>query len=316
MSKRIPALILAALLLAGCAAKQQSASRTVFAMDTVMNFTVYGGKSAESALDSAVREVYRLDALLARGVPGSAVYAYNHGEEPNEELAALLALSDEISAAADGAFDPYLGGALDLWGFGSGAGEHRVPTDAELADVSRLLDFGGVAKGYAGQRAREVLRQNGVKSAVIDLGGDVALLGKKPDGSEWHIAIRDPNDTSSYLGTLASSGDCYVATSGVYERYFEENGVRYHHILDPKTLRPAESELVSATVICERGVWADALATAVCVMGTEKALQMRRALAETAPFDLVLVTNDGRAFYTCGGFVPADASRYTFRQVS
>lgn len=316
MQKRIPALFLAALLLVGCAAKPQPASRTVFAMDTVMNLTVYGGKNAEGALDPAVREIYRLDALLARGEPNSAVYAYNRGEAAGEELAGLLAVSDEIEQAANGAFDPYLGGVLDLWGFGSGAGEHRVPTDAELSEAPRLLDFGGIAKGYAGQRVCEVLRQSGIKSAVIDLGGDVALLGKKADGSDWRVAIRDPGDTSAYLGVLQTTGDCYVATSGVYERYFEENGVRYHHILDPQTLRPADSELVSATVICERGVWADALATAVCVLGTERALEMRRALAETVPFDLIVVTADGNALYTCGGFTPEAGARYDFRQVS
>lgn len=309
-------LLLAVLLLSGCGAPAQEAqSRTVFAMDTVMNLTAYG-KHADEALAAAVREVYRLDALLARGVEGSAVYAYNHGGTENDELRELLAVADAINASTDGAFDPYLGGVLDLWGFGSGAGEHHVPTDAEFAAAERLLDLGGIAKGYAGQRVCEALRENHVSSAVVDLGGDVALLGKKPDGSSWRIAIKDPGDTSAYLGVLQSPGDRYVATSGVYERFFEENGIRYHHILDPRTGFPADSALVSATVICENGVWADALATAVCVLGAEQSLQMRQSLDETMPFDLIVVTEDGHALYTCDDFTPAEGNDYVYEKVS
>ena len=313
MQKRIFALLLTVVLLTGCSAGSEPQTKTVFAMDTVMNLTAYG-RRAEAGLGAAISEVYRLDALLARGVETSAVYAYNHGGDADDELSQLLALADSIAAATNGAFDVYLGGALDLWGFGSGAGSHHVPTDAELANAARLLDLGGVAKGYAGQRVREVLRANGVASAVIDLGGDVALLGNKADGSQWRVAIKDPAD-GGFLGVLETDGDSYVATSGVYERYFEENGVRYHHILDPRTLRPAESALVSATVICENGVWADALATAVCVLGADDALALRRSLADSTPFDMILITDDGRVLYTCDSFTP-QADGYAYEQVS
>ncbi|MBO4915060.1 MAG: FAD:protein FMN transferase [Oscillospiraceae bacterium] len=316
MKKRISALIFAmVLLLAGCAAKpEESASRTVFAMDTIMNLTVYASDPAP-ALDAAVREIYRLDAMLARGTEGSEVYRYNHGGAREGELDELLTLAENIRDSSGGAFDPYLGALLDLWGFGSGAGEHRVPSDEELADVSALLDLGGIAKGYAGQRVLEVLKKNGVSRAVVDLGGDVALLGKKPDGSDWHVAIRDPGE-GNYLGILSTSGSKYIATSGVYERFFEENGIRYHHILDPRTGRPAESGLVSATVICESGVWADALATAVCVLGVEDSLALRDSLADTVKFDIIIVTEDGRAIYTCDGLEPDESSGYAFERAS
>ena len=313
VSGRTLAVLLAALLLAGCGAPREARAKTVFAMDTVMNLSAYG-KSADAALEAAEREIYRLDAMLARGVEGSAVYACNHGAAPEGELAELLALAEEIGAAADGAFDPYLGGVLDLWGFGSGAGEHRVPTETELSEAPRLLDLGGVAKGYAGQRVCDILREGGATGAVVDLGGDVALFGQKPDVSAWRVAVKDPAG-GAYLGVLESEGGRYIATSGVYERFFEQNGVRYHHILDPRTGRPAESGLVSATVICESGVWADALATAVCVMGAEQALQMRAALAETTPFDVILVTADGRVLYTCEGFVPDAGNGYACERV-
>ncbi len=311
MQKRILALLLAVLLLAGCGgAPAEPFARTVFAMDTIMNLTVYG-KRADAATDAAARELYRLDARLARGVEGSAVYAFNHGEPADGELAELLVLADGIAAATNGAFDPYLGGVLDLWGFGSGAGEHRVPTDDELAEAPELLDLGGIAKGLAGQLLCEELRKNGVGSAILDLGGDVALLGKKPGGSDWRVAVKDPGG-GGYLGVLQTPGDRYIATSGVYERFFEADGVRYHHILDPKTRRPADSGIVSATVICENGAWADALATAVCVLGAEGALALRGSLAETTPFDLILVTGDGRVLYTCDGFAPENENGYAY----
>ena len=309
-------LVLMTCLLPGCAShsKEEPRSRVVFAMDTVMTLTEYG--QDETVLDEAERELYRLDALLARGTQGSAVYVFNHGGEPDAELSELLALSEEISAATGGSFDPYLGAVLDLWGFGSGAGEHRVPTAEELANAPRLLDLGGIAKGYAGQRMLELLSGSGVTSAVVDLGGDVALLGRKPDGSNWRVAVKDPGDPGAFLGVLETAGGVYVATSGVYERFFEENGTVYHHILDPKTDYPAGSGVVSATVICESGVWADALATAVCVLGAEDALALRERLADRITFDLILVTGNGQVRYTSAGFAPGTGNGYHYEQVA
>ena len=337
MSKRLAALLLAALLLAGCGARDTApAAATVFCMDTVMNLTAYG-KNAPDALRDVEAELERLDALLARGTEGSAVYTLNHeGSVIDGEVADLLRASGTISEACDEAFDPTVAALLDLWGFGSGAGEHRVPSHAEIAevlshvgakhahidgeqvllDLPTQLDLGGIAKGWAGARAREKLSENGVTSAVLDLGGDVALLGSKPDGASWRVAIRDPAEGGSYLGVLETPGDQFIMTSGVYERYFEENGVRYHHILDPKTGYPASSDLVSATVVCEDGVWADALATACCVLGAEESLALRQHLADTMAFDLLLVTDGGEVRYTCEGFEPETGSGYTYEKVS
>ena len=303
------------LLLSGCGAASATRSSMVFAMDTVMNLTVYG-RSGKAALADAEKELYRLERMLARGVEGSAVYVYNHeGRVESGELQALLAHAEEIGGATAGAFDVHLGGVLDVWGFGSGAGEYHVPTAEELSAAPRLLDLGGVAKGYAGERLLEIMKDRGVPAAVLDLGGDVALWGSKPDEA-WNIAIADPTPGVDYLGVLQADGGRFIMTSGVYERYFEENGVRYHHVIDPKTRRPADSGLVSVTVICESGVWADALATACCVMGAERALALRESLADTMPFDLILVDADGRVRYTCEGFVPEPGNNYVYEKVS
>ena len=308
--------LIVSLTLSGCGAGTDAAhSNMVFAMDTVMNLTVYG-KNGKAALADAEYELYRLDALLARGVEGSEVYVYNHeGRVEGGELQALLNRAEEIGEATSGAFDAYLGGVLDLWGFGSGAGEYRVPAAEELSVAPRLLDLGGIAKGYAGERMFQVMKDRGVLAAVLDLGGDVALWGGKLDGP-WRVAIADPTPGVDYLGVLETEGDRFVMTSGVYERYFEENGVRYHHVIDPRTRLPADSGLVSVTVVCGNGVWADALATACCVMGEERALKLREDLADTMAFDLILVDMDGRVLYTCEEFSPEPESEYTYEKLS
>ena len=155
--------------------------------------------------------------------------------------------------------------------------------------------------------------------ATLDLGGDVFVMGRKTDGSDWRIAVKDPADTESYLGVV-SAADKFIVTSGVYERYFEENGVRYHHILDPKTGCPAESGLVSVTVLCENGAWADALSTACFVLGPDGALALRDDLADQGTdFELILVTDDGRVLYTDGladAFTPNDESGYTYEALA
>ena len=320
MRSRITAiwLVLALMVsLSGCARpaapSADARTRTVMAMDTVMNLSVCGGD--DDTLQSLEDEILRLDALLARGVTGSAVSRLNGIGSVNDTTVSYLLLeSRKIAEATGGAFDPTVAPVLELWGFGSGALEHRVPSEEELSAALEsvgidqihiegaqvaledgAVDLGGIAKGWCAQRMRDLCLSHGAESAVLDPGGDVSLVGSKPDGSPWRVAIRDPE--GGFLGVLAAE-DCCIMTSGVYERYFEENGVRYHHIIDPATGRPADSGLVSATVICSDGVWADALATALCVMGADRTL----ALHETCPvaFDCILVTEDGRVLYTDG----------------
>ena len=343
---RAAALLALCLLLSGCGGKQaaEPVRRTVFAMDTVMNLTAYGGRG-EAALDEAERELHRLDALLARGLETSAVYQLNsRGAADDETVAFLLGELLEVSEATEGAFDPTVAPVLELWGFGSGAGEHRVPSEEELAAALAELgaeniqidgahtalakgavDLGGAAKGYAGRRVTEIMSAAGVESAVIDLGGDVALLGGRPDGDPWRVAVKDPAEESRFLGVLEAK-DCFVVTSGVYERFFEENGAVYHHIIDPATGCPAHSDLVSATVIApntdaRQGVWADALATAACVMGSEKTLALLDRLnGENTEnnFEMILVTGDGRVLCTAGlagRFTPETGTGYDYEQL-
>ena len=205
----------------------------------------------------------------------------------------------------------------------TGCGKVALEKTADGWTVTLLdgaqLDLGGIAKGYAADLLRAQLEKEGVTSATLDLGGDVFVMGRKTDGSDWRIAVKDPADTESYLGVV-SAADKFIVTSGVYERYFEENGVRYHHILDPKTGCPAESGLVSVTVLCENGAWADALSTACFVLGPDGALALRDDLADQGTdFELILATDDGRVLYTdglAGAFTPNDESGYTYEALA
>lgn len=350
MKRQLAALLLTifALSLTACGeTATESETRTVYAMDTVMNLTVYG-ENAAAALESAEKELHTLDeAVLSRTAEGSELYALNtsNGETfeygADDILPTLIETALTISDATDGAFDPTLAPVLDAWGFTKDS--RRVPSADELKELlshtgcgkvalektadgwtvtlldGAQLDLGGIAKGYAADLLRAQLEKEGVTSATLDLGGDVFVMGRKTDGSDWRIAVKDPADTESYLGVV-SAADKFVVTSGVYERYFEENGVRYHHILDPKTGCPAESGLVSVTVLCGNGAWADALSTACFVLGPDGALALRDDLADQGTdFELILVTDDGRVLYTDGladTFTPNDESGYTYEALA
>ena len=322
MKRQLAALLLTifALSLTACGeTAAESETRTVYAMDTVMNLTVYG-ENAAAALESAEKELHTLDeAVLSRTAEGSELYALNasNGETveygADDILPALIETALTISDATEGAFDPTLAPVLDAWGFTKD--ERRVPSADELEE---LLGHTGCGK-VALEKTADGWTVTLLDGAQLDLGGDVFVMGRKTDGSDWRIAVKDPADTESYLGVV-SAADKFIVTSGVYERYFEENGVRYHHILDPKTGCPAESGLVSVTVLCENGAWADALSTACFVLGPDGALALRDDLADQGTdFELILATDDGRVLYTDGladAFTPNDESGYTYEALA
>ena len=243
----------------------------------------------------------------------------------SEETAALLEEALLVSRATDGAFDISLYPVTELWGFSTG--EYRVPEAEELKEtlarcgyekisVSRAQDgsgstlgfavprmaigLGAIGKGYTSQRLADLLSAHGVTSALLNLGGNVQAVGNRPDGKPWRIAIRHPEEGSDYLGILSVSDEA-VVTSGGYERFFEKDGVTYHHILDPDTGYPAESGILSATVICTDGTCADALSTAVFVMGREKAEALWQSFRGTEDaFDMILFLRDGTLAVTEG----------------
>ena len=227
----------------------------------------------------------------------------------------LLTAALSASERTGGAFDPTVYPLVKLWGFTDEL--RKVPSPDERAEAlnhvgiqnvslsgttvtlaeGSMLDFGGIAKGYAAERCAELLAQAGVEAALLSLGGNVQTLGSKPDGTLWTVGIANPEAPSEAIAKLTFSGSKALVTSGGYQRYFEENGVRYHHILDPKTGCPAESGLTSVTVLADSGTLADALSTALFVMGLDRATDFWRASDD---FDAVFLTDSGEIYATEG----------------
>ena len=330
--KRLLPLLLVLALLAGCGTASKSTD-TVYAMDTVMTLTVYG-KNGETALMDGTKEIHRLDMLLSATLESSEIYRINQERSAtvSRETGLLIQRALEIAEMTDGAFDPTVYPLMKAWGFASENGEnnYRVPENVEsllsLVDYRKLhlqeitagedagefqatfpatepmgLDLGGIAKGYTSQKVLETIRSAGADTAVISLGGNVGVMGTKPDGTPWTVAIRNPNgEENDYLATLSLSGQeqpQYVITSGGYERYFEQDGVCYHHILDPSTGYPADTGLLSVTVVSSDGTLADALSTALFVMGGDKAQAFWRQHSDE--FDMILY--DGTTLYVTPG---------------
>jgi len=308
------ALLILSMLLTGCASKPTPIEQRFMAMDTYMHFTIYGDNTAAVR---AQEELLHLDRLLSVTDEGSEVYAVNHRtaqtQELSPELTALLEQALILARQTRGAFDPTVYPVVRAWGFTSSP--YRVPEEEELAALLPLvghekavldgqsltlpadmqLDFGGIAKGWAGDRAAQLLRGSGVTSAILRLGGNIHTIGTKPDGSLWNIGIEDP-DTGGTLGTL-SVADLAVITSGSYQRFFTSNGQTYHHIIDPATGYPATSGLTSVTVVGKHGARCDALSTALFVMGLEDAAQFWR---EQGNFEAIFVSEDGTVSITAG----------------
>ena len=296
----------------------QEASRQVFAMDTFMELKAYG-PAPEDALAEAEEILAGLDRALSVTNSQSDIYRVNHGDGTpvtvSADTAEVLQRGLELSGALGDSLDLTIYPVLRAWGFTTG--EYRVPEQAELdgllayVDDSQVklegqsvtlpqgteLDLGSVAKGWAGDRCADLLRERGVTSALLNLGGStIRTLGVKPDGSNWRIAIQDPEDPEGYAGIL-ELGEGAVDTSGGYERWFEENGTVYWHILDPKTGFPAKSGLISVTVITEDSFTGDGLSTALFVMGKEQAIAYWRAHRD---FEFVLIDDSGALWVSPG----------------
>lgn len=295
-----------------------TASKQIFAMDTYMKVDAYG-KNAKEAVEAAEAEIHRLDELLSTGDTTSEVACLNRSGKGilSEDTKYLLQRSIEMYHDTDGVFDITIYPVMRLWGFTDQ--NFQVPDDKALSaalenvnaskidfneqDSSILtppaveIDFGGIAKGYTSQRVVDILRSYGIEHAMINLGGNIEVIGSKTDGSKWKIGVKDPKNTANYIGVISTS-DMAVVTSGGYERFFEEEGIRYHHIIDPRTGYPANNGLASVTIVCQDGTLADGLSTSLFVMGVEDGIDFWRKHKDQ--FEFVFYTEDEKLMISDG----------------
>lgn len=321
--KRLVFIALALTLLAGCGTTEYSTD--FFAMNTVMRITGRGA-SAQETVVAAEQAVNALDRLLSRTREESEIWALNHAGgawvEVSDETLAVLTTALTVAEQTDGAYDPTVAPLTDLWQIGTE--DAHVPTQAAIDDAlqtvdyhnvevdgSRVrllngaqLDLGGVAKGWAGGN---VLAPSSLEGGLLELGGNISCFGRKQGGSTvWTVGVADPDASIELMATLKLENACAV-TTGDYERYFEENGVRYHHVFDPETGYPADTGLRSVTVVMDYadGGLADGYSTALFVMGLDEGLDFCAehglAAAFIADDKTVYVTDALRDAFTLTG---------------
>lgn len=306
------------LALPGCGSVTAT-EKQLFAMNSAVSIKAYG-KSAEAGLESAASVINSLGVALDPKRDGSTAYTINNSQGQSivvtGQVAEMLLIAQQVHALSGGDFDPTVYPLVKAWGFVDG--RYTVPSEAEIesllqkvgfssVSISAMADtdsylltmpagmeltFASVARGCAAMYAVRALRQAGVESGIVSFGGTVLTLGTKPDGSDWIVALQDPVNTGNYLALLDVGEDTAVVTSGGYLRYFVDgDGNRWTHIIDPSDGFPVENGLLSATVICENGTYADALSTALCVMGEDDA---KKFYKNSSGFEIILITDDQR----------------------
>lgn len=309
-------LLLAALLL-GCGEKEPC-RRTEFLLDTVVTVTLYDGTEADLA--AAFEEMERLEGLLSAYAPGSDLVALareaGRAEVPLAlETMELLQFAQEMYAATAKKLDVSAGPLIDLWAVDQGG---HYPSAQELAAALGLLgleeltldpaagtgylpragmslNLGALAKGYIADRVKELLQSRGVTSGVIDLGHNLLLLGEKPGGKAFSLGIQNP--AGGELLRILALRDKSLVTSGTYERYFEYEGRRYHHVLDPSTGYPADTGLWAVTILSQSSLLGDALSTACLLLGPEEGRALVDGIEEA---EALFVLEDGRILTTAG----------------
>ena len=322
MRRRIAVLLALLLLLSlcgGCGAKQKQVSRTDYLLDTVVTLTLYGATEAD--LDAAFKEIRRLGDLLDAYSPFSDLgwLQAAAGQKPvtvSPETMELLVFAKEMYEQTGGYLDVTVGPLIDLWDIRSGG---HYPTAEGLATARDLLgmddlvlneadgtvylvrpgmrvDLGALAKGYIADKVKTLLLDRGVLSGVLDLGRNILLIGEKPGKAPFSIGIQSPG-TSGELLRVLSLRDKSLVTSGTYERYFEHDGHRYHHVLDPFTGFPADTGLAAVTILSDSSLRGDALSTACLLLGVDAGLALVDSIPQT---EALFVLTDGSVITSSG----------------
>ena len=301
----------AAVIFTGCGSGSSSVEQydyTGFVMGTVLSETVYTtGDDITEAVEKELSETE--EDLISWRKSGSEIAKINESAgkkavKVSGDTAECLRSVLKMAEDSGGAFDPTIGKITRLWGF-----DGETPEMPEASKIKALLkdtgyekvklsgssvrlnadtslDLGAAGKGLGCDRIKDMFDKEGsITGAVITIGGSsIMTYGSKPDGSAWNVAVTDPRDNGGYLGTVTVEGTSYISTSGDYEKYFMKDGIRYHHIIDPETGYPANSGLMSVTVVCDSGIVSDMLATACFVLGKDKGMELAEKYDAAAVF--------------------------------
>lgn len=318
--QRITALLTATVLfLSGCsfADKRQDLTYTDTLFDTVIKIQILDSVD-EEVLEGCKELCQKYDTMFSNRIEDSEISKINNAKgnpvEVSAETLTLIETGIYYSELSDGAFDITISPVSTLWDFKSEP--PAVPSEDTIADaVSHVdyhsiiiegntvrltdpeagIDVGALAKGFIADQLKEYLKEEGVKHALINLGGNVLALGTKLDGSDYNIGIQKPFDESGEPITSVKISDQSVVTSGIYQRYFQQDGKLYHHILDPKTGYPCENSLYSVSIITDSSLTADALSTTCFLLGYEKGMELINQLDDT---DALFITNDNEIHYS------------------
>jgi thiamine biosynthesis lipoprotein len=311
----------AGILLVGCDGKKEPVSRSAFLLNTFVTVTVYDPKD-EAALEGALELCSDYEKKLSKTVEGSEIYEMNHREkgqraiEVSEPVARVLEKGLFYSSLSEGAFDITVEPLSTLWNF---TGENPKVPDAVLieeaagkvdyknvslegnqvifADDETTIDLGAIAKGFIADEMKAYMKSRGVESAIINLGGNVLCIGQQPKKKPFKIGIQKPYADRSETIAAVEIRDLSVVSSGVYERCFVENGVNYHHILNPSTGYPYENGLEQVTIISPYSVDGDGLSTTCFALGLEKGMELIETLEGIYG---IFMTDDGGIYYTEG----------------
>ena len=319
--KRITVTALAAVLLLAACSRSRTVQRTETIMGTSVTITVVAATPAdgEAAIDAGMAELKRLDAMMSLYKDSSEIARVNAaaGKAPvavSPEMLEIVERAAEASQRSGGVFDVTVGPLVVLWQMRLKEG--KVPTEGEIARVlplvnyrnlvvdrkastlflkrpGMIMDLGGM-KGYMADRVAGLFRQGGITNALIAVAGDIWALGRREDGTAWRIGVQHPREKDKVLTVLELS-DRYVCTSGDYERFVIRGKKRYHHILDPRTGRPAEGTM-SVTLVGDRGALIDPLAKAPFILGPDKGMELVRKFGAEA----IIVDAEGRVTATPG----------------
>lgn len=331
--KRLCIVLLFTTLLGGCNDGSKPVNLRGKAIGTYYSVVAYGvpagisAKNLQKGIDNVVKDINSVMSLFKSDSELSRFNAYTGNDwfPVSADMEKVIETAIDISRRTDGAFDITVAPLVNLWGFGPEKRPEKIPSEAEVEKVlqehmvnSRLLetradppaikkgragitlDLAAIAKGYCVDQVSDWLTSQGVAASMVEIGGEIRTRGKKPDGSLWRIAVEKPVTKERSVEAVISFTDKSMATSGDYRNYFEEDGKRYSHIIDPTTGYPISHKLVSVSVMADTCITADALATGLMVMGPERGVSFAKKM--NLPAFFIVKTSDGFAEFVTGDF--------------